>query len=384
MSVFSHVHMTLLMIVASGCAPKSSLEDSGSRDRHPAYGVSVDTGGNWSSGSKSRTEMSFGSGDGRREAAAGARSEGGSTVFEWVSNLFDGGEAKKGPARVRARKPVTFNSEGRRNGNAVVHSSRSGQTETTSKTYPSLHEARQSFENQQSSLLVRVNSTSKDLNSAPDSWTPGVNSAAVSHNQQVNVLVSGFDLSYPDTLDAQYVTDPGSTEGQSIRRTAAYLRHAKKKRDSMAAEQAQALDLAAEALARADQAIGFGQRGQGQMFREVAVQLIDFALGVIPGVGFAKDFYEAYTGKSVLTGAELSEIERSFAIIGVATAGIGSQVLTVGKTVKNLAVILKNAPGSATARGALDNAMNIARGADGYGIKTQAWSKGLCENSRFY
>jgi len=54
---------------------------------------------------------------------------------------------------------------------------------------------------------------------------------------------------------------------------------------------------------------------------EIGKAVLDVGLSLTPGVGWAKDCYEAFTGKSMLDGAELDGFGRSFAVLGVVTGG---------------------------------------------------------------
>jgi|GEM_PF-1073793 hypothetical protein len=59
---------------------------------------------------------------------------------------------------------------------------------------------------------------------------------------------------------------------------------------------------------------------------EMGKSVLDIGLGLTPGVGFAKDCYEAISGISLIDGAELDSFARGFAVLGVVTVG-GSNVV---------------------------------------------------------
>ncbi len=65
---------------------------------------------------------------------------------------------------------------------------------------------------------------------------------------------------------------------------------------------------------------------------------IDFALSAHPATGFAKDCYEAATGKRALTGEALTPGERMMALLGVATAGTARTVGAVLRRMEALRV----------------------------------------------
>ncbi len=66
--------------------------------------------------------------------------------------------------------------------------------------------------------------------------------------------------------------------------------------------------------------------GASQSTLEMGKAFLDVAMGLTPGVGFGKDCYEAFLGKSLIDGSELDLTSRSFAVLGVATAG-GTTIL---------------------------------------------------------
>lgn len=58
---------------------------------------------------------------------------------------------------------------------------------------------------------------------------------------------------------------------------------------------------------------------------EVAKGLLDISLSMTPGISIGKDVYEALSGKSLIDGSKLDFTSRSFAVLGVVTAG-GSNI----------------------------------------------------------
>nr|WP_281419471.1 pre-toxin TG domain-containing protein [Thiothrix unzii] len=64
--------------------------------------------------------------------------------------------------------------------------------------------------------------------------------------------------------------------------------------------------------------------------------LADLALGMTPGIGWAKDVYEASLGKSLVTGKDLDASDRVFATLGVASAGTLSKTKTILNAIKKL------------------------------------------------
>jgi hypothetical protein len=64
---------------------------------------------------------------------------------------------------------------------------------------------------------------------------------------------------------------------------------------------------------------------------KLGTTMLDVSLSFIPGVGWAKDVYEATTGRNLVTGEELSTFEQSMAVVGVLTGGIGSKFSILAK-----------------------------------------------------
>ncbi|MDD9951231.1 MAG: pre-toxin TG domain-containing protein [Zetaproteobacteria bacterium] len=58
----------------------------------------------------------------------------------------------------------------------------------------------------------------------------------------------------------------------------------------------------------------------------VVKTLVDLAVSLNPATGPPRDVYEAFSGKHLLTGEKLSAFERSIAVFGVLTLGVGSKV----------------------------------------------------------
>lgn len=61
-----------------------------------------------------------------------------------------------------------------------------------------------------------------------------------------------------------------------------------------------------------------------QMASGLASVALDLAIGLTPGVGWARDVYEALTGKDALSQENLTYYARAMAVLGVVTAGYGS------------------------------------------------------------
>ena len=85
--------------------------------------------------------------------------------------------------------------------------------------------------------------------------------------------------------------------------------------------------------------------------------LVSSALDFIPGIGNVKSLWEAITGKDIVTGEELSKVERTLSLLGAIPGG---NWLKNGKHLKNGQKFLKAAQRAAKA-GKLKNAAKFAK-----------------------
>jgi hypothetical protein len=72
--------------------------------------------------------------------------------------------------------------------------------------------------------------------------------------------------------------------------------------------------------------VGVDVDGDLSQLKNGLLQGIDFAAGFSPAASFARDCYEATTGKRLLTGEPLSDAERFMAFVGVASVGVAGAV----------------------------------------------------------
>ena len=77
----------------------------------------------------------------------------------------------------------------------------------------------------------------------------------------------------------------------------------------------------------------------GDFYRNVGLGLADALVGLDMVSGVVRDTYEAVTGKNLITGEELDDFSRGFAVLGIVTFGLGSKI---GKGVKLLNKICKD------------------------------------------
>lgn len=165
-----------------------------------------------------------------------------------------------------------------------------------------------------------------------------VPSFPVSEEQaQVNRLVQKFDRKRLESLvhdfqfnrDYKFSTEIGSAEGQNLNAVLEYRNRVASKLDSSDSkyvDKLYLLDSSDNSLSVADLYYQEGDKSSAQMAIDVAIGLIDIAVSFLPGVSWGRDLYEAFTGKDLVYGNTLGTLERSFAILGVSTIGVGSSV----------------------------------------------------------
>lgn len=76
-----------------------------------------------------------------------------------------------------------------------------------------------------------------------------------------------------------------------------------------------------QAVEGADQSYVSGDQESGQIYQDIAVGMLDVAVGIDPVTGTARAAYELVVGKNLVTGLPLTITERTFAFVGIVTAG---------------------------------------------------------------
>lgn len=117
------------------------------------------------------------------------------------------------------------------------------------------------------------------------------------------------------------------------------------------------LSAAQSAMGEARAQYRAGNSEQAQLFYEFGLAVADVAVSATPIVGWGKDLYEAITGRGLLTSEKLSDFDRTMAVVGVLTAGIGSKLAVAGKMGVIFGVMGKAASGA-------DEAADLAKAID--------------------
>ncbi len=85
-----------------------------------------------------------------------------------------------------------------------------------------------------------------------------------------------------------------------------------------------------------------GNFREGSQLFEFGMAAADIAISVTPVVGWGKDIYEATSGYGLVDGRKLTNFERSMAVFGVFTAGVGSKLAVAGKAGKISRILSKS------------------------------------------
>ena len=91
------------------------------------------------------------------------------------------------------------------------------------------------------------------------------------------------------------------------------------------------------AIDEADEAASSGDDERTKKNYELAKASLDIALGFVPVLNVGQSLYEAVTGKSVMTGADIGKLGQALAILSVATLGGSSVIKSIFKTISKAA-----------------------------------------------
>lgn len=199
--------------------------------------------------------------------------------------------------------------------------------------------------------------------------------------QDLSNFRSRYNTRTHQILDGVPVADPSVFEGlgkgrgegiypehAKVEAGRKYLAYARGKLDPNAADyevRKTLVDLGDAALDEAESSYRAGNVLEGNAWYEIAMAAADAALSLTPGVGWAKDVYEASTGKSLLTGKKLSDFERTMAAVGALTGGIAKLgvIAKAGKIFGIMATTAKTAEEAEKIAQAGKEAVEIAENA---------------------
>ncbi|MCC5884881.1 MAG: hypothetical protein JJT88_00435 [Gammaproteobacteria bacterium] len=96
------------------------------------------------------------------------------------------------------------------------------------------------------------------------------------------------------------------------------------------------LEVAHSLFGQAGASFSAGEIAEAQAWLSMAIGAVDIATRFIPGVNWGRDVYEAVLGRDLFTGEELDTLDRVGAIIGVLSAGVGSNALSVSRVLRRI------------------------------------------------
>lgn len=96
------------------------------------------------------------------------------------------------------------------------------------------------------------------------------------------------------------------------------------------------LDAARDLDSRASVSFAAGDIAAARVWVKMAIGVLDVATRFIPGIDWGRDIYEAVSGRDLFSGEPLDKFERVGAVIGVITAGVGSEIFGVGRVLRRL------------------------------------------------
>jgi hypothetical protein len=80
-----------------------------------------------------------------------------------------------------------------------------------------------------------------------------------------------------------------------------------------------------------------GDLPQGETILKLANIVLEGVTRLTPGISLARDIYEAVSGKDLITGADLSTLDRAAAVLGVVTVGFSEDVLGGARIISKIA-----------------------------------------------
>ncbi len=122
-----------------------------------------------------------------------------------------------------------------------------------------------------------------------------------------------------------------------------------------------ARDIGLSAVETADAEFAQGNKESAELTYQIGGKMSDIAFGVLPNVGLAKDVYEAFVGRHLLTGRSLSAFERSLSVAGIVLSEVTAGALSAGAiktSLKNTNAVLEKIN-----QKLLDNNLKVLSGA---------------------
>lgn len=106
--------------------------------------------------------------------------------------------------------------------------------------------------------------------------------------------------------------------------------------DPQAPKRARVLSASDRLAAIASETFFSGELAEGRALLHYATRVLDLAVSLTPGVGWARDVYEAVSGADLLSGETLDGLGRVTAVIGVVSGGFGDDAFDALRTLRKL------------------------------------------------
>lgn len=150
---------------------------------------------------------------------------------------------------------------------------------------------------------------------------------------------SRVSVTDPENLPAETVIARASAfELQAVKfqARAGQVRASQATPDNRNAMRGRVLGEAEDLADKASVAFYSGDLVLGAQLQQYSMLVLDIALSFTPGVGWARDLYEAISGKDLLSGEALDGFGRFTAVIGAVTGGIGDDALDVARVFRKI------------------------------------------------
>ena len=231
-----------------------------------------------------------------------------------------------------------------------------------------INEAKDLWE-QSEKLASSIDANSKGIEASwallQDSWndfglatrTDDLTGFRTRYNSRTTGILNGVPIADPSAFDGigRGLGDGIYPESSKVAAGRKYLKYAKDKvnerpdRPDYAARQT-LVSVGEAAMDSAESSYREGKIQEGNALAEFGIAAADMALSLTPIIGWGKDTYEAISGRGLLDNRKLTTFERSMAVVGVLTVGIGSKFAILGKGAKAVDILAQAAKGAEEAK----------------------------------
>ncbi len=325
----------LALLVMVNCQPDQSRNQINNEDTDTgfSFGIGIDSDGNFV---PPRTHLRMGLREfaGTKESVTNTESREARSIFNTIGDFFKTDKEAPANSSLVERSYLTRETAQHRSeaNNDLPISTHDGSTEVREESHETLAAAKSAFDEQ----LTRAEAIMAEKSSKAEAISNALRVILAdnvrAHNQAVQTVEVPLDelVSALSQIDlGKFKTTNVSREGNEIRRVATYLNYAKSRiseyQDGTRIKREDLIAIAEAALIQADSLYAESDLAGGDVALEMAEVLLDASLNFVPGVSWVNDVYQSVTGKSVVTGEQLSEIDRTFAVIGLLSGGILSK-----------------------------------------------------------